>query len=758
MFPYWGEQYHIGGSSTTLTKLHFDLSLQIPGYSIYSDDKELHVKVCKYHTTVRVNDGDLEILKASHKALFKEVLNIRLKCVFGDAEKNYLVVPLFYTPFEQPMVAYIDFDSAMILASLKSASPGGAPVRSDACLTPVRWPEDRERLRNAIVVRKYDTSPLYEVQDVSCDTTVSSECPFMSGYRTYKHYFSQKYGCAFTDDTQPALKCKALSESGARLQLLKSRFKTQDGADVKKSENRKKRVIELFPEVCSFYPLPANLWKLSYCVPSILWRIESVLSIDPLRVRIATKTGIGRLSDGVEVTTHIDFHGYKDVGFGCLASQKFVTNERGESEMIITSSHDPLTPPLRGPDNVLLLQALTTKGASDSIDLERLETLGDSFLKFAATVFLYCDRTDAHEGRLSTARSRRVSNQNLYRLARRLGIPEVIFSTVFDPQKMWIPPCCVFDREDPSLTYSRTSPGISMQERYYTYHKLTLKGVADCVESLIGAYLVSGGILAGIKFMTWMGIKIECAAGAAGAAAAASKEFLTCRLDRMEVGEGGDVEDTSSFSSTESYATSPHAKQRKLDHTWQQPIFVKNSSSILTDFFGQPPSGCRLDQTQETELNRMLSKSLGRRDAHEILGWSFMDRTLLLQAVTHASYTKNRVTDCYQRLEFLGDAVLDYLVTCHIYSTFPDYGPGDITNMRSALVNNCTFAEFAVDLKLHTKLLYTSPSLYKQIELYLKSEGRCSEDGDSVGNPSDLGANEEVSTGLWKDFLNLLSS
>ena len=40
---------------------------------------------------------------------------------------------------------------------------------------------------------------------------------------------------------------------------------------------------------------------------------------------------------------------------------------------------------------------------------------------------------------------------------------------------------------------------------------------------------------------------------------------------------------------------------------------------------------------------------------------------LFLQAFSHASYYPNRLTDCYQRLEFLGDAVLDYLITRHLY-------------------------------------------------------------------------------------------
>ena len=46
-----------------------------------------------------------------------------------------------------------------------------------------------------------------------------------------------------------------------------------------------------------------------------------------------------------------------------------------------------------------------------------------------------------------------------------------------------------------------------------------------------------------------------------------------------------------------------------------------------------------------------------------MIGYVWRDKSYLLQAFSHASYYPNRLTDCYQRLEFLGDAVLDYLIT-----------------------------------------------------------------------------------------------
>ena len=63
-----------------------------------------------------------------------------------------------------------------------------------------------------------------------------------------------------------------------------------------------------------------------------------------------------------------------------------------------------------GPNPGLILQALTLSNASDGFNLERLEMLGDSFLKHAITTYLFCTYPDAHEGRLSYMRSKKVSS------------------------------------------------------------------------------------------------------------------------------------------------------------------------------------------------------------------------------------------------------------------------------------------------------------------------------------------------------------
>lgn len=65
-----------------------------------------------------------------------------------------------------------------------------------------------------------------------------------------------------------------------------------------------------------------------------------------------------------------------------------------------------------GPNPGLILQALTLSNASDGFNLERLEMLGDSFLKHAITTYLFCTYPDAHEGRLSYMRSKKVRSSS----------------------------------------------------------------------------------------------------------------------------------------------------------------------------------------------------------------------------------------------------------------------------------------------------------------------------------------------------------
>lgn len=100
-----------------------------------------------------------------------------------------------------------------------------------------------------------------------------------------------------------------------------------------------------------------------------------------------------------------------------------------------------------GPSPSIILQALTMSNANDGINLERLETIGDSFLKYAITTYLYITYENVHEGKLSHLRSKQVANLNLYRLGRRKKLGEYMIATKFEPSDNWLPPCYYVPKE-----------------------------------------------------------------------------------------------------------------------------------------------------------------------------------------------------------------------------------------------------------------------------------------------------------------------
>lgn len=110
------------------------------------------------------------------------------------------------------------------------------------------------------------------------------------------------------------------------------------------------------------------------------------------------------------------------------------SNEQSVSTFSFDYQPDLATHP--GPSPSIILQALTMSNANDGINLERLETIGDSFLKYAITTYLYITYENVHEGKLSHLRSKQVANLNLYRLGRRKQLGEYMIATKFEPKNI----------------------------------------------------------------------------------------------------------------------------------------------------------------------------------------------------------------------------------------------------------------------------------------------------------------------------------
>jgi ribonuclease-3 len=88
-------------------------------------------------------------------------------------------------------------------------------------------------------------------------------------------------------------------------------------------------------------------------------------------------------------------------------------------------------------------------------------------------------------------------------------------------------------------------------------------------------------------------------------------------------------------------------------------------------------------------------------------GLQFVDGGLLQRALTHRSYVNEHpeILEDNERLEFLGDAVLDFLTGAWLYNRFPEMDEGQLTRLRSALVRTEQLATFADDIQMGQVML-----------------------------------------------------
>ena len=677
--------------SKSMIKLFSNVQ-QVPQFSLYIKKNELSVSLIKNPSLVSLTAKELALLQAYHTTLFTHVLAIAASPKLRHTASNYLVVPI---QSEGISLHYLDFEVAKHFAH--QVTKGFIPSSRVSL----------QEFPGSLVSKTYHQDlaggrqeQLYEVLNINQSENPASQFPERKTADTYVQYFKQRYNCTISDLKQPSLTCKPVGMGTKSMVLTTCNYK-----DAEQESSARQSEIKLFPELCKIHQVRASYWKLCRCVPSLLNRLQHLLQADELSTTVSTETRIGAMpTNGLFITTNTSLKNKTDLSTGVLSTRAFWNDGTGnmEAEEQHLDAFVVECDAQRMPDNALLLQAVTAASVNDSINLERLESLGDSFLKLFTSVDLYCFRRTSHEGRLTTARTRRISNFNLYYLAMQKGIGKTIVSAPFDPLNTWIPPC--FQLSDPPSSLPLVIPPNALPEltRALLYQKVTDKSVADVIEALIGAYIVAGGIEAGFKFLKWLGLKID---------GKKEESDLNSSLEAKPSKRPRTMSEQSAMSA----APLPF-----------NPLLLRNSSAVFASHCSPPPSAIlQGGENVDEGIRRMTSTCDTLMDK---LNWRFQDRALLLQAITHPSYTKNRITDSYQRLEFLGDAILDYLVTCRIYYRFPNFSPGEITDMRSALVNNITFARIAAQcLSLNHYLQHHSPALFRQMSEFVEAIQRLSE-------------------------------
>ncbi len=92
----------------------------------------------------------------------------------------------------------------------------------------------------------------------------------------------------------------------------------------------------------------------------------------------------------------------------------------------------------------------------------------------------------------------------------------------------------------------------------------------------------------------------------------------------------------------------------------------------------------------------------------DILGHKFKDKTLLKEALTHKTYAfeADKPVDYNERLEFLGDSVLNFIVSEELYKSNMFLSEGELTRRRAFIVNNKVLANIAKDMCIGKYLLF----------------------------------------------------
>ncbi|GER28274.1 dicer-like 2 protein [Striga asiatica] len=259
---------------------------------------------------------------------------------------------------------------------------------------------------------------------------------------TYKKYFKTRHGINLQYELETLLKGKRVFSVHNYLQRSRT-------ASKKEPSNSS---CELPPELCSIIMSPVSIstfYSFSF-LPSVMHRVESLLIAANLR---------------------------------CMA--------------LGLCTHQNVIPTLR------VLEGITTKKCQEKLHLESLETLGDSFLKYAVSQQLFKTYENRHEGLLSIKREKIICNATLCKLGCLRKITGFIRNEPLDIKTWIIPGAYNPDHilQEEMLSSKKVYIGRS--------RKIKSKTVADVTEALIGAFLSAGGEIAALSFMTWIGISVE---------------------------------------------------------------------------------------------------------------------------------------------------------------------------------------------------------------------------------------------------------
>ncbi|KAJ7524239.1 hypothetical protein O6H91_18G083200 [Diphasiastrum complanatum] len=319
-----------------------------------------------------------------------------------------------------------------------------------------------------------------------------------------------------------------------------------------------------------------------------------------------------------------------------------------------------------------VLEALTAASCQETFCYERAELLGDAYLKWVVSRRLFLKFPSKHEGQLTRMRQQTVSNSVLYQYALQKGLQAYIQADRFASSR-WAAPGV------PPLFDEETKDGDDME----IFRKEQTCGEKSETED--------------------------------------EQVFRTEEIEDDTISlEDGEIEGDSSAYRVLSSKTLADVVEALIGVYYVEG--GQKAAAHLMHWIGIPVAYDDVDIEQARagcHVPNTVLKSIDFEGVEAAIGHKFKNRSLLVEAITHASRPSSGVP-CYQRLEFVGDAVLDHLITRHLFFCYKDLPPGRLTDLRAAAVNNENFARVSVKHKFHLHLRHGSTALEAQIRDFVK--------------------------------------
>lgn len=130
--------------------------------------------------------------------------------------------------------------------------------------------------------------------------------------------------------------------------------------------------------------------------------------------------------------------------------------------------------------------------------------------------------------------------------------------------------------------------------------------------------------------------------------------------------------------------------------------------------------GLKFNGKELTEFSKVETETKSLQnlvEVEKIIGYRFNNCNLLHQAFTHPSYNKDCVS--YERLEYVGDSVLNLLITKEQFFTYPNLQPGLLSPLRAANVDTEKLARVAVQHNFHRYIRHSTPAITRKVCNYL---------------------------------------